>query len=154
MGANKSNSSVEKFLKSFTLINPWEEWKGMRTNENSEGLDRDSPFAPEVCKNIDSTKIKKGTVTLPRNSALRLISQPTAVYPEEAKRKQIQGTVSLQVMFLKDGTIGAISVVKGINKELDESAVRAVKQIKFEPQRRNGKPVNVRKTIQYTFAIY
>ena len=56
--------------------------------------------------------------------------------------------------FLKDGTVGVISVVRGVNKELNESAVRAAKQIKFEPQRRNGKPVNVRKMIRYAFTIY
>jgi len=157
-GANKSNPSVEQFLKSFTLINPWRFWKGMRTNENSEGLGSNDatriPFEPDFCKNIETTTIKKDAVTLPRNSALRLTSQPSALYPEETKKKQIQGTVSLEVMFMRDGTIGDISVVRGINKELDESAVRAARQMKFEPQRRNGKPVNTRRTIQYTFTLF
>jgi TonB family protein len=154
-GANRSNPSVEKFLKSFSLIKAWQIWKGMRTNENNEGHDgRSVPFEPDLCRNIDTAKTKTAGLALPRNSALRLISKPNAVYPEAAKQKQIQGTVSLKVMFLQDGTIGNISVVKGINNELNDSAVRAAKQIKFEPQRRNGKPVNVLRTLEYSFTLY
>jgi len=157
-GANKSNPKVTKFLESFTLINPWEKWKGIRTNEPSESSGFDTgdrvTFEAGVCKNIGKTETKKRVAKLPRNSALRLISKPSAKYPEEAKKKGIQDTVSLRVTFLKDGSIGEITVVKGINKEMDESAINAAKLIKFEPQRKDGKFITITKTIEYNFAIY
>ena len=151
-GAKRSDPSVEKFLRSFTLIKPWQLWTGLRTNDGPPGLGTGGglPFEPDPCKNIDT--IKKAI--LPTNSALKLISKPRPAYPEEVKKKQIQGSVSLKVMFLKDGTIGPISVVKRLDKALDESAMRAAKQIKFEPERKNGKPVNSTRTIEYNFAIY
>ena len=91
---------------------------------------------------------------LPLNSALRLISKPPAKYPEEARKKRFQGTVSLKVTFLKDGSIGEIAVVKGIDKEFNESAIGAAKLIKFEPQRNGGKLITITKIIEYTFSIY
>lgn len=157
-GANKSNPNITKFLESFTLINPWQRWKGIRTNEALDdsrvGTGSGVTFESSVCKNIGKTETKKSTAKLPRNSPLRLISKPQAKYPEEAKKNGVQGTVSLRVTFLKDGSIGEITVVKGINKEMDESAINAAKLIKFEPQRRGGKFMTITKTIEYNFAIY
>lgn len=157
-GANKSNPNVAKFLSSFTLIKPWEQWKGLRMNEafddSGVGTNSGVTFESSVCKNIGKTETKKSAGKLPRNSPLRLISKLPAKYPEQAKKRGVQGTVSLRVAFLKDGSIGEITVVKGINKELDESAINAAKLIKFEPQRRGGKFITVTKTIEYTFTIY
>ena len=152
-GAGKSDPLVEKFLQSFSLIKPWRPWRGIRANENS-GVIEDPPFAPDPCENIETTGSEKAGATLPRNSPLQLLTQPSPVYPEEARSKRIQGTVTLSVMFLADGTIGDVSVVKGINKAFNESAMEAAKQIQFEPQRRNGKPVSIRKTVEYSFSIF
>lgn len=153
-GANKSNPSAAKFFGSFTLIKHWEGWKGIRTNENfDDSAVLGVPLESSVCKNIGNTEIKS-TAKLPRNSPLRLISKPPAKYPEEAKKKKLQGTVSLKVTFLKNGSIGVIRVLKGIAKQIDESAIAAAKLIKFEPQRTAGKSITITKTIEYTFTIF
>ena len=157
-GANKSNPNVAKSLNSFTLVNPWKWWKGIRANENLAGLGNGTgsgiSFESSVCKNIGATQIKKDIAKQPTNSTLKLISKPKAIYPEEAKKNQVEGTVTLKVTFLKDGTIGDISVVKGINKELNESAIKAAKLIRFEPERKKGKPLTITRSIQYTFMLY
>ena len=59
-----------------------------------------------------------------------------------SKKNQIQGKVTLKVAFLKDGTIGDISVVKRINKELNESAVSAANLIRFESSRKKEQANN------------
>jgi TonB family protein len=153
-GANKSSSNAAKFFNSFTLIKHWEGWKGIRTNVDFDDSEVPRfPLESSACKNIGNIKTKR-PAKLPRNSALRLISKPPAKYPEEAKKKKIQGTVFLKVRFLKDGSIGEITVVKGIDKEIDESAIGAAKLIKFEPQRNGGKFITITKRIEYTFSIY
>ena len=73
---------------------------------------------------------------------------------EEAKKNRVEGTVTLKVTFLKDGTIGDISVVKSVSKELDESAIKAAKLIRFEPERKKGKPLTITRSIQYSFTLY
>lgn len=155
-GANQSNSDAAKFLDSFSLVNPWRIWKGARTNEDSAGLgtNKEVFFRPDFCRNIGKSKNQPVTTKLPPNSPLNIISTPQAQYPEEAKKKKIQGTVSLRITFLNDGTIGKISVVKGINKEMDESAIKAAQKIKFEPERKKGKSVTVIKIIKYNYVLY
>lgn len=154
-GSNKSNPNAAKFFNSFTLIKHWEGWKGIRTNEDFEDSQvLGVPFESSICKNIGGNTKTKNPAVLPLSSALRLISKPPAKYPEEEKKKKVQGTVSLKVTFLKDGSIGVISLVKGIDKAFNESAVSAAKLIKFEPQRNGGKFITITKTIEYTFSIY
>lgn len=43
-----------------------------------------------------------------------------------------------------DGTVGDVQVVKSLDKEhgLDDEAVKAAKQWRFNPGRRDGKPVS------------
>lgn len=158
-GANKSNRDVTRFLESFTLISPWEPWKGLRTNEafGDSRFDKNMGVAfgsSVVCKNVGKSETKESLANLPRDSPLRLISKSQPKYPDDAKRKGIQGTVSLRVTFLKDGLIGEITVVKGINKEMDENAINAAKLIKFEPLRKAGKFITTTKIITYNFAIF
>ena len=47
-------------------------------------------------------------------------------YPKAAKRKGIEGRVTLQFVIKKDGSMSDVRVVKGIDKSLDREAVRVV----------------------------
>lgn len=64
-------------------------------------------------------------------------------YPEEFKRKSIEGQVLLNVVVCSDGSVGDILIVKSLIPELDKKCVEAVKQWKFEPAKYLGKPVTV-----------
>jgi TonB family C-terminal domain len=65
-------------------------------------------------------------------------------YPQMAQAKGTQGTVALRFVVLPDGSIGEVQIQRGVDKELDEEAVRAVKKLpKFIPGRQNGQPVSV-----------
>lgn len=65
-------------------------------------------------------------------------------YPEEAAKKDIQGRVMVQFVVEKDGSIGPVKVVRGVDPLLDAEAVRVVKTLpKFTPGTMNGEPVRV-----------
>ena len=71
-------------------------------------------------------------------------------YPELAKELGIQGRVSLQFTVMKDGTVGNIKVLRGVDPLLDEEAVRVVSTSpKWEPGRQRDRAVNV----SYTFPV-
>ena len=88
-------------------------------------------------------------------SPLKILSKKKAQYTEEAKKNSIEGTVTLRVTFLEDGTIGKnITTVKGLPYGLTEQAIAAAWEIKFVPERVNGIPRTTTRPVSFTFNIY
>ena len=87
---------------------------------------------------------------------LKILEKPTPQLTDAQKKTNIetQGTVTLRVEFLFNGQIGQVSVVSSLPQGLTENAVEAAKKIKFEPQIKDNKPINITKTIQYSFLHY
>ncbi|MGE0104939.1 MAG: energy transducer TonB [Blastocatellales bacterium] len=76
-----------------------------------------------------------------------------AVYTSAARAQNIQGIVVLSVVFASDGTLKNIQVVKGLPFGLIESSLYAASKIKFDPAKKDGKPVSVRGILEFSFAL-
>jgi len=75
-------------------------------------------------------------------------------YPAAAIKNGIQGRVTVQFVVTKDGSVGDVKVVRGVDPTLDEEAVRVCKALpKFTPGTQNGIPVNVWYTLPITFRL-
>lgn len=79
----------------------------------------------------------------------RLIAEVKPEFPDELKRKGIEGKVVLSVVVQSDGRVGRVEVVDRLHPELDRLAVRAAKKLRFRPANVRGTAVAVR--IPYTF---
>jgi TonB family protein len=87
-------------------------------------------------------------------SAPRLIKEIRPRYTPGALRNKIQGTVVLEAIVTADGCTSQIRVVRSLDRGgLDEEAVVAVAQWRFEPGRLAGVPVDVLVTVILDFAI-
>jgi protein TonB len=75
-------------------------------------------------------------------------SQVQPVYPEEARRAGVQGLVVLEVSIDEQGKVGDVKVVRGLGHGCDEAMVAAVRQWRFHPATRDGKPIKVRHVLQ------
>ena len=63
-------------------------------------------------------------------------------HPEEAVKKEIQGTVIVQMVVEKDGTPTHFEVIREVDPLLDNEALRVAKLLpKFVPAQKDGKPV-------------
>ena len=63
-------------------------------------------------------------------------------YPEAAQANGIHGRVVVKFVVEKDGSIGSPSIVKGVDRDLDQEALRVVKRMpKWQPGKNNGQPV-------------
>jgi len=82
----------------------------------------------------------------------RLISQPRPLYPPLAKQARISGTVVLQAVIAKDGTIQELQVLSG-HPLLVAAALDAVKQWRYQPTLLNSEPVEVVTTISVVFTL-
>jgi len=75
-------------------------------------------------------------------------------YPEEAYKNGIQGRVIVTFTVNKDGSISEAKVVKSVDPQLDEEALRvAYSMPKWIPGRQNGEPVAVKYTVPITFKL-
>lgn len=80
--------------------------------------------------------------------------QQRLVYPQIALENGIQGTVMLQFDIDKNGNLVNIVVLRGIDKTIDEEAVRVVSSSpKWSPGRNNDLPVKVRYTFPVQFQL-
>ena len=75
-------------------------------------------------------------------------------YPANAVKNKIQGQVVVRVVVKENGEIGDVTVVRSVDKDLDEEAVRVVKSLpKFTPGYRQGKPMLMFVTIPVLFKL-
>ena len=106
----------------------------------------DEPAGSKKGEDADETVYDPGPgVTLPR-----LTHQ---VQPErrESPGFRLSGMVVVSLVVSSAGVPAKVQVVKGIDKDVDQSVVVAVKQWRFIPGRKSGKAVAVRVTAEVRF---
>ncbi|MEX2232160.1 MAG: TonB family protein [Cyclobacteriaceae bacterium] len=87
------------------------------------------------------------------NAMMAFIKQ-NMVYPANARRMQIEGTVHLSFIVSKTGTISEVKVLRGIMTECDKEAVRVVQLMPlWKPGKQNGRNVNVRFILPLKFRL-
>lgn len=75
-------------------------------------------------------------------------------YPKTAKDSNIQGTVFVTFLVEKDGSISNIDILRGINKECDDEALRVIKLLpKWKPGQQRGKPQRVQFNMPIKFTL-
>jgi periplasmic protein TonB len=87
-------------------------------------------------------------------SAPRPIYDPDPDYSEEARKAMYQGTVLLWLIVGPDGKPRDVRVQHSLGMGLDEKAIEAVRQWKFEPAMKDGQPVAVEVNIEVNFHLY
>lgn len=87
-------------------------------------------------------------------SAPRAIFSPDPDYTEEARKAKYQGTCVLWLVIGADGKPRDVRVARTLGMGLDQKAIEAVRQWKFEPATKDGKPVAVQLNIEVSFHLY
>jgi TonB family protein len=82
----------------------------------------------------------------------QIVRKVPPIYPEEAKKARIQGKVELSAVIAKTGEVENLRVVSG-PKELQQSALDAVRQWLYKPYLLNGQPVEIRTTINVIYTL-
>ncbi|MGE4286316.1 MAG: energy transducer TonB [Phycisphaerae bacterium] len=80
----------------------------------------------------------------------RIVYQPAPVLSNEVRRKA-PGTVYVIFIVGKDGRVENPQVQKSSDPVFDRPALNAIKKWKFEPGKRNGRPVRFRMRVPITF---
>jgi periplasmic protein TonB len=90
-----------------------------------------------------------GGVTAPKQ-----VYAPDPEYSEEARKAKYQGVCVLSLIVGPDGKPRDIKLARSLGLGLDEKAIEAVNQWKFEPATKDGKPVAVLINVEVQFRLY
>jgi protein TonB len=82
------------------------------------------------------------------------LRNPKPPYPPAALKMRVEGTVTLRVLVLEDGTSGKIVLSKSSgNESLDQSALETVAKWKFTPAKSQGQSIAQWVSIPINFSI-
>jgi TonB family protein len=83
------------------------------------------------------------------------IATRRAEYTQAAMREKIQGTVRLQCVVRRDGVCSDVTVIGSLDQSfgLDDEAVRAIRDWRFQPGLHDGTPVATRIKFDLRFAL-
>jgi periplasmic protein TonB len=108
-------------------------------------------FGQEVTESPGTAR--RSALTEPRTSPVQVEGKTLPIYTDEARRLHIEGEVLVEVIFQPDGAVRVVGIAKGLGHGLDESAIQAVKKIRFTPAQRDGRNVESAATLHVVFAL-
>jgi TonB family protein len=82
-----------------------------------------------------------------------ILYKEKAEYTPEARANKARGSVILNVIFGADGAIRVLRVVHGLPHGLTGQALKAAQRVRFEPAVKDGKPVDVRGDLEFSFEL-
>jgi TonB family protein len=82
-----------------------------------------------------------------------VIKEVRPYYTQRALERMLTGSVLLDCVVTRNGTVSRVKVVRTLDADLDRAAVRALEQWRFSPGTKSGKPVAVRVQVQMTFSL-
>jgi TonB family protein len=117
---------------------------------------------PDFWKNYLEPKTESGGAThepspVARSggvSAPHITYDPDPSYPELARKAGYEGVAILYVIVGQDGSPQNIRIARPAGMGLDEAAVSTVEKWRFDPARRDGKPVAVAVHVEVSFKLH
>ena len=70
-----------------------------------------------------------------------------------ARAEQVSGAVSLKILVTRSGAVDQVVVTKNLSREMDQEAVKAVRQWRYSPATLRGESVAVWMTVTVTYHV-
>ena len=112
-------------------------------NREVQNYDYDGEYDPDATGEDDVFVTVEDMPVFPGGDITKWINKHVK-YPMIAQENGVQGKVIVQFVVGKDGTVGDIKVVRGVDSSLDQEAVRVIKSMpKWKPGKQRGTAVKV-----------
>ncbi len=126
--------------------------------QQSSGAIIEEPEESVIDIEIDAEEAPDSTISdedsLPAIEKMpQQVSFIKAEYPDDLVKKGVEGTVILELLVNENGGVDSVSVMRGLEPRLDNSAASASKQFKFTPAVADGEPVAVLLQYEYRFSL-
>ncbi len=136
-------------------------YEALRLQADPEFVAIAKEYDPQVTEanNQYVTFLQKGNLSNKEIFAAKMELRPAILYHEKAKyteaarQNRVQGTVMVSMIFASDGQIKNPRIISGLPDEMNEEAIKAANEIVFLPALKNGDPVSVRMSVEFTFKL-
>lgn len=86
--------------------------------------------------------------------AMKQFVADNMIYPAQAKANGIEGVVDVAFVVRRDGSIGTIKIVRLIDPDLEQEAIRIVKKMPaWTPATHDGEPVDAPVDVNIVFEL-
>jgi TonB family protein len=148
----KPGETVYKLRVRFVLI-----LREAVTDLEIESPPEDAPAAGELQANAEFDTPEGPVYRLSKEGGVKapsILYQPNPELSEKARALREQGTVTISVIFGTNGRPRNFEVTCSSGPDLNENAAEAAQEWRFEPATKNGKPVMVQLSIDFSFRQY
>ncbi|HEY8021577.1 MAG TPA: TonB family protein [Thermoanaerobaculia bacterium] len=111
------------------------------------------PPTPSAATDIGRAQQDASLATGSSATQPKIAYRVNPTYPKELSKKQVEGTVVVELVIDEEGCVTAARVVRGEETGFGDAALAAVRQWIFEPATANGQPVKGRYTLATNFAV-
>jgi len=138
IGKEQTDASVAQFLQSLEI------------GDKPSGVD-----VSEGASNASDVNEPANTIVTANTASRRamIIVKPEPHYTEAARRKKLQGSVTLRVVLSAAGKVTNIEVTSGL-PDFAGSSIEAAGKIQFIPAMKDGRFVSTAVELQYNYNIY
>jgi len=143
---SEAAASLEKFLSISPDNVDADTWREQLKEMQERAAQSITPTKPTA----ETTTFSGKVVT----QKARVLGKPEPQYTKTARMAGVQGTVVLRAVFSSDGEVKHIVVTKAVGYGLTTNAIRAARQIKFQPAIKDDRPVSMYIQLEYNFNLY
>ena len=128
---------------------------GLQQSAQAQTIGSDTLAKAKVYTEVEQMpQLPKANSKYTNKEAVTAAIQRACRYPAEALRNRVQGTVMVGFTVDQQGEVRDVRVEQGLNTDLDEATVAAVKMLpKFRPGKQGGRTVAVRYTLPIRWAV-
>ena len=132
-------------------VRQWQFKPGMRNGEPVRvAVEAELSFSLQGEPRLDSPEVSRLGPEVLMPSVLKEVKPE---YTAAAMKAGIRGMVTLDCVVRTDGSVGETRVTRGLDPDLDAQAIAALKQWRFKPGSRDGKPVPVQVSVEIGFTL-
>jgi TonB family protein len=89
----------------------------------------------------------------PQTRKPRVIHRVEPVYPADAREKNIKGSVILTMVVDREGNPQDVKIWRSLYPSMDQAALEAARQMRFEPALKDGQPVSETLRVEFYFSM-
>lgn len=90
----------------------------------------------------------------PGVTPLKILSLRRAEFSSKGRDKGVNGSIRVAILFGANGKVEHVLFLKTLGYGLENQVLKAIRAIKFEPQKKDGQPVPAVKLLEYSFSIF